>query len=258
MNEQNLIHFFRRQAPEETKRGWRCPDEATLAAYVDHTLQEPAGKKVEAHLAGCDFCLGQVALLAQLEDAKAPEEVPAALLARARELASRPAPASLWPVVRWGAVAAATASLALVVTLRVRQPETVPAVPVPSAPSRTEVTPSLPAPPPVAAAPSRVRNGQAQPILPELIFPRAEGAISREGLEFRWKEITQALFYEVRVVSEHGDLIWEGRATGTSLRPPAEVSLEAGQKYYVWVRAYLPEGKSLQSRAVAFRVGPNR
>ena len=259
MNEKNLMHFFRRQALGESGRSWRCPDEATLSAYVDHTLEQRAGQKMEAHLAGCGFCLAQVASLARLEDAKAPEEVPAALLALARELAARQAPASLWPAFRWGAVAAATASLVLVVTLRVRQPETTPALPAPSAPSRTEVTPSPPpAPPPATPPRSKVRNGLTRQILPELVLPRPDAAISGEDVEFRWKEVPQSLFYEVRVVSAEGNLIWEGRASGTSLRLPGEARLEAGQKYFVWVRAYLPEGKSVQSRAVAVRVSGKR
>jgi hypothetical protein len=78
--------------------------------------------------------------------------------------------------------------------------------------------------------------------------------IPRGSLEFRWRQVPRSLFYDVRLATAEGDLVWEGQATVTSLRPPGDLQLEGGRKYFVWVRAYLPEGKTVQSRALAFSV----
>jgi hypothetical protein len=76
--------------------------------------------------------------------------------------------------------------------------------------------------------------------------------VARPDLEFRWREIPGALYYEVRVVTADGDVAWETKSTGAAVRPPHDLALAAGQKYFVWIRAHLPEGKALQSRASAF------
>jgi hypothetical protein len=75
-----------------------------------------------------------------------------------------------------------------------------------------------------------------------------------EGLEVRWRGVPGSLFYEVRLVTAEGTNVWEGRTEATAAPLPAGVGLLPGQKYYVWVRAYLSEGKTLKSAATGFRV----
>ena len=92
------------------------------------------------------------------------------------------------------------------------------------------------------------------PSLPEQVFPRPDSVVRREDVEFRWTAVPRSLFYEVRIATTEGDLVWEGRAPATRLRPPNDLRLEAGQKFYFWVAAYLPEGRTVRSPAVAFVV----
>lgn len=247
MGEDEVIKLLEALTQERGERTRRCLSEAELAAYAENQLEGRAKARVEEHVADCRFCLEQIGFLLWLREGEAPEAVPPGLEARARVLGGRKP--SLRPAYRWGAMAAATAGVAALVLLRARPPET----PVP--PSPPVAVPSVEAPTTVATPePPAVRSRSIGPSRPEQVFPRPDAAVRREDLEFRWRPVPRSLFYEVRLATEEGDLVWAGRASATSLRPPKELRLEGGQRYFVWVRAHLPEGRTIQSRAVAFTV----
>lgn len=258
MTENELATLLQARGAERSKRTWRCPDEARLAAYADNQLEDRARHSLEDHLAGCEFCPGQLAFLARLQGSEPPEQVPPQLLARARELAAKQT-RSLWvPGLRWATAFGAAASLLLVATLWLNQPEI--SVSPPSPPEGPSPE-SLAAPPPIPPAPAEplpsVRSRQPEPVAPELLFP-AEGSVVRAGyIDFQWRGMPRSLFYEIRVVTAEGDLVWRGRAEATRVQLPPDVQLAAGQKYFVWVRAYLPEGKTAKSAVVGFNVGGN-
>src|SRR6478672_8246697 len=86
MEDAEIRKLLQVQHGKAERRGWRCPDENRLAAYVAQRLSGSARKSVEAHVADCDFCLGQVAFLTQSADWVSPEAVPTQLLSRARKL----------------------------------------------------------------------------------------------------------------------------------------------------------------------------
>jgi hypothetical protein len=94
-------------------------------------------------------------------------------------------------------------------------------------------------------------------ILPDLLFPQEGSGIAPEELKFSWQAVEQSVFYEIRLVTADGSLMWEKRLEATSVRLPADVRVADGRKYFVWVRAYLPEGKTLKSSTVGFTVGEN-
>ena len=108
-----------------------------------------------------------------------------------------------------------------------------------------------PAPPSTPA----VRHSAPTPLLLELEFPVENATLSPKQLEFRWLRVPAAAYYEVHVVTEDGSVVWLGKVEGTVVRVPDGVSMEAGRKYFVWVRAYLSGGGTVKSAAVAFRVG---
>jgi hypothetical protein len=109
-----------------------------------------------------------------------------------------------------------------------------------------------------SATPRVVRNEQRASVALRLLFPREGTIVSRESFDFRWTEVRGSLFYEIRLMTAEGDLVWEGRIEGTQTRVPANVQLVPGGKYFVSVRAYLPEGKTLPAAVVGFRVAENR
>jgi hypothetical protein len=257
MNEQDLLRLLRARKTGQGQRSWRCPDEADLAAYADARLADRARRRLEVHLADCAVCLDQVAFLLRPEESTAPE-VPPGLLARARELGAEGKEARWLAEWRWSAAAAGAACVVLGAIVWLRQP------PPPLAPSGRGPAPLVevaPAPAAIAvpsATPRVVRNEQRASVALRLLFPREGTIVSRESFDFRWTEVRGSLFYEIRLMTAEGDLVWEGRIEGTQTRVPANVQLVPGGKYFVSVRAYLPEGKTLPAAVVGFRVAENR
>jgi len=260
MVEKNLLRLLRAANVSEAKRGWKCPSDGDIAAYADHRLEGQAKERLETHLSDCDFCLSQVSFLAQMDSAQLPADVPDSLLARAQGLQpSRERVGMTWSW-RWGATAAAVASLAIIVTVSLQnsvvQP---PAVPTLAKITPAPQTPAQAAPEVARATPSDPNVRQATPkrLAPVLIFPRPNATLASRAIDFRWEGIHEALFYEIKVVSADGDLVWASRADGTSATLPSSLSLQSGRKYFVWVEAVLADGKSVRSESVAFVVAPN-
>lgn len=73
-------------------------------------------------------------------------------------------------------------------------------------------------------------------------------------VEFRWKALPQALFYEIRVVGAEGDLLWEQRVEDTRARMPRGTAGSQQGKLFVSVRAHLPDGQTMKSQVVGFWV----
>jgi hypothetical protein len=133
-----------------------------------------------------------------------------------------------------------------------REPEKL-AVPSPMPPAapmlaRTEPLSS-------SKAPSReiLRKPVFSEAVPVIIFPLADTAVPRRQLKFNWKPISQSRYYELRVVASDGDLLWEGHTEKSVLRLPADVMLKRGS-YFVWITAYLADGRVAKSSPVRFVV----
>lgn len=255
MKERILTRFFRRSSTMRDRPGWRCPDDSELAAYADHRLAENEKARLEAHLADCGFCLGQVAFLVRAQGAELPQDVPGPMLARARELASSGTTARSSRAWRWQALVATAACLVIVGLVTLRQPQRPPAPPTrPKALAPASLPPSAGAPPAeIQTVPPRAaRNAPTGLLPPVVISPRDGAVVSSTKLEFRWKPVQGCIYYEVRLLDAEGSVVWEQRTESTSMNLPAEVSLKAGQKYFVWIKAVLAGGAALQSKAVGF------
>jgi hypothetical protein len=87
-----------------------------------------------------------------------------------------------------------------------------------------------------------------------LISPRPNATLLRESIDFRWEGVHDALFYEVKLVSAEGDVVWEFKTEKTSAALPSGLGLQPGRKYFAWVEAALAEGKTVRSESVAFNV----
>lgn len=257
MDEKGLAYFFRTSDSEPPRRSWACPDESLLAAYVDGHLDSPARQHAETHVADCSYCLRQVAFLVRTESPQALAEVPHTLLAQARALVASDEATRLRLAWRWGAVAAVAASAAIGAALWLGRPGKLSTPTQTPIPPPAQVVSPLPAIVPPSVTPNLMRSGSRGAVLPQVLSPRDGSVVSGDQLEVRWKEIPKTLFYEIRVVTAEGDLVWEGRTEATKARLPQEVQLQPGQKYFIWVRAHLPEGKTVQSRAVAFHIADN-
>ena len=238
------------------QRTWRCPDETLLAAYVEQQLDEDGRHRVESHLADCNFCLNQVGFLLSTQASRQPAAVPGELLRRATELVAADGLASSRTSWQWGALAGATACFVAIVAVSLRKPPSTFVSPPAPAGVRVE-QPVLPAPAtaPTPATARAARNGQTNRFELQLLFPREGSVVPRREVEFRWEPVRGSQSYEVRLVTAEGNVIWEGRVEGTSARVPWTVELVPGQDYFVFVRAFLPAGKTLKSPAVRFKAG---
>jgi hypothetical protein len=257
MDERTLKRLLRATDRPPDQPGWGCPTETQLEAYFDERVFAAERAGIEAHLSDCDRCLEQIAFLARLPVSEPQDAVAPDLLAKAKGLVSSRQRPWLAPALRWGAVAAA-ACLVLAVGLNWR------------APSHTDVPravrPAIPeAPPP----PSAVAVPLAPPVLPPatvrkspestsqvvIVSPQEKATLSAHALEFTWRAVPSALYYEVRVTTEDGTVVWQAKADATSVRLPADRPLRPGAGYFVSVRAYLAGGGSVLSAWVSFQVG---
>lgn len=243
MQYDDLSLLLRQGVGSDPRSTTQCPEDAEIAALVDEALGFEKAQRIRSHVAGCDFCMARVGFLARLRDlpkADAPAEALThpSLLNRVRRLpdgertASRP---------RWRWAAAAAAALVLVV-LSVAQWENVQSL---------------------GEAPSEVRNGAALLSSPTILWPQEGLVISPVQLkqrEFSWTPVVGATFYEILLVTADGERVWNSRVETERTRIPAQIEVAAGQEFFVWVRAYLPGGKSLQSGIVGFELsgGPAR
>lgn len=211
-----------------------CPDELEIAGYVDGTLGASACEPLERHLADCSHCLALVALLSRERDTEARETVPAAVVAPAR------APVTTRPTRRWLSAPqwAAAAALVLAVPLLLE----------------------------LGRGPDRGVEGQGRPDAPatrnlgsgtaalQVLAPLPGTVVDGRRLAFRWEAVPGSPYYDVRVVTDAGDVVIRERVTGTTWRPPVGLQLQPGAEYFVHVDAYPSGDKAVSSDHVPFRV----
>jgi hypothetical protein len=257
MQGKGLVYFFKTRLKKIGQRRWNCPHDSQIAAYADHQLAGPAKDRVEAHLADCDFCRDQVGYLIRSANASLPEPPPDSLLQRAKKLGEQRPRAEGRAFWHWGKIAAATACLVVIGTIALRNksagPTTAPANHPMAFPTQTPPQIVPPAPGAITPQPT-VRSGHKTVLEPALVFPTAGAMVPENEIDFRWEPVAGALDYEVKLLTEEGDMVWTDISSASSLRLPADVKLEAGRKYFVQVRANLAEGKSAQSAPIAFTV----
>jgi len=161
---------------------------------------------------------------------------------------------------RWAATAPAAACLILLYLTQLQTPE-MPRSYAPPAPeielSRRVATAENTQPAATSQPAVRrdsLRAAPARPSAPSLLWPREGESLPAGELHFRWHRFDGALAYELRLVTADGDLVWSARTSEEEIQPPADLPLHPGEKYFVWVLARLPEGKSVKSPATSFLV----
>jgi len=260
MEEKELKQLFS-ITDKKPARGWTCPDENQLAEFVEGRVDDRTRKSLEAHFADCDFCLASITLLTKSSEWPPPEEVPAHLLVRARSLVDTRKKKTFW---RWG-WAAATACLLVfgafmfwqfhpnrtlqspgdfVAQVQQSQPTETPKRDEPP----VEIVQSKPTAKPSEKRPTlRSSNNELKPAV---LSPREGAVLSNSELNVRWTPVAGASFYEVKVVSNDGGLVFRERTS----QPALVKSLQPGAKYFVTVIAYFDGGRTVMSDLISFRV----
>jgi hypothetical protein len=258
MAEEELKSKFREDGGEQTRgsRKWNCPKDEAIAAYVDLSVDARARSRIESHLADCGYCRGLVADVVRMKGSDAPA-IPVQLKQRAAALAAPRSRSLQW--ILWPATAAGAACV-LIVTLWVRSPQQaiVPSpAPTASAPAAAVIAKSEPAPTLRQQSGEVERKLAPTGHLPVLIFPKQDKVVAPEQLEFRWKGIPRSRYYEIRVVTSEGDLVWSGQSEQVDLKLPSDLKLKDGA-YFIWISAYMDDGRVQKSATVRFQVSASR
>jgi Putative zinc-finger len=234
-------------------RGWKCPSDEMIASYLDAALDSPSRSRLESHLADCEYCRALVAELAKVQRDLEMPSLPPGLMQRAVALVAPKSTRMHW---LWAPAAMAGAAFLVIVAVLLRSPEQ-PIIPSPSAPAAPVIAKSEPAPTLGPPAHEVVRKPYSADLLPSIVSPHPGSIVARERLEFQWETVPHSRYYEIRVVTAEGDLVWEGQSEGSVLQPPADVTLNDGS-YFVWITAYLENGREAKSAPVSFSLASPR
>jgi hypothetical protein len=254
MDVRKIVRMIRAKTlSQSAHRRWTCPSAEQVAAYLEQRLAADDKARFEVHLASCDFCIGLISSLVRQQEAEKQVEAPGLLVRQAIDAV--PEKASARRSWRWMfAPALATIVVASAVLLKSPRPAQF-ASPNLSAPAVEQTAP----PGPVLQSQSRpprtpeVRSLKTPASSLQLLEPPSGSTVRGEGLRFRWKAVAKAAYYEIRVVNSEGDPVWRAESTDAAAQVPTDLSLRPG-KYFVWVRAYLSDGRTLKSDTIAFRI----
>jgi hypothetical protein len=230
--------------------------------YARGTLGDEARDAFETHYFACDPCFHKVytslALRAELAALPGAEPAPEPAPRRSWWLIVAPVAATAVVVIAaalWFRNPALPASPAIVADAPpATAPAAAPAMPTPADASAGHSAVSRAAPVTGSRAREAVRNTPPAASALMLLSPSDNQVLPIERLDLSWRHVPGVVYYDFQIVTEEGNVVWSGRADGTSSTLPAGHGLQAGQKYFVWVRAHLSGGGTVKSPAVPFRV----
>jgi len=194
-----------------------------------------------------------------MECSAAEMQVPTAWLRRVEAITAGRAKAS--PMRRWVPVAlvAAAAVVIAVMLLRLLSP-----IPPPSV-SATTPTPQPQVAASAAPAPKLFTKGKqrerevvrnSNPAVSLQITTPAQGSRVAPGSSIRWHSIENSMYYEAQLLSADGELLWKAKVEAAQTALPADFAVPAERKCFLVVRAYLPDGKTVESGAVRVVLQP--
>jgi hypothetical protein len=205
-----------------------CPDEHVIAGYVDGTLEAQATVQLQRHLADCGHCLGLVALLAgEREPAQASSSPAVATRAGTK-------PEGWGGVQKWAVAAALLLAVPVIFQMGRNSDRGVEGQGRPPDTTTRMVAPA---------------GGALQ-----VLSPGPGSAVDPSRLVFSWTEVPGSPYYDLRIVTDEGDVIVEQRVKSTSWQSSTPLGLKRGAEYFVLVEAYPSGDKALSSRHVPFRI----
>jgi hypothetical protein len=218
MDRKKLIAYLRRSAAGKPECTPFCPDDNDIAAYVDADLSDSARILIERHLPDCPACVSRVGLLMRLMRGDAANVTTAASV-----------PAKTWRQItpQWAVAATVVLTIGwLAWSPSVDQFDDYEAV--------------------------RTISSVLTP--PEILAPSSGILGERDGFVIRWTEVPGSLYYEIRVVTDAGDLLSEARVENTEWTIGQDLGLEPGREYFIRVDAYLSDAKAIRSDHIPFKL----
>lgn len=244
MEHEKLSELLRILLTNAAVRTPDCPDNHELAASVDGQLSDEILNQLALHLADCDFCTAQLGLLKRLHESDPECQVTEFVLARAGRMGAKHTRPIIHYAPRWAS--AAVIVLAVLLVFRWNSPNL----------EDSEATDS--ASPDITSQvfePRQSRNLNPDILKPWVLAPATGSTIDPGSLVFQWTGIPGSLYYDVRVVTDEGDLIWQARVEDTEIGLPEHLQLKPDTDYFFRVDAYLASAKSISSHHVLFSIG---
>ena len=250
MGDKNFPGMRSENSEDPPTRRWTCPDDETIAAYVDNSLSHTTKARIEFHLSKCERCRVIVTDVVKLQRELELPVPPFELARRPVQFTPPVSPRSRWIWAPAAAMALIVLITAIISLLRGPQKLLVSSPPPPTAPLVAKAEPLT-----VSRTPPReiLRKPQLSEALPVMLSPHPDSAVVREHLEFNWTPVSHSRYYEINVVTSDGDLLWEGQTEKPVLRLPSNIVLKRGS-YFVWITAYLADGRVTKSSPVRFVV----
>jgi Putative zinc-finger len=234
MTPEDLPSLLCASLAEPSGRCTECPDEHQIAAYVDGALATETTAGLETHIADCDHCLALVGLLSREREMPATEPVSNARVAYA-DGPARPKPrVGTLSVPQWAAAAVVVIAMAALIRLT-------------QSPGPTESSAEG------SDAPTTRSAAATAPGL-TLLSPTPGVDVNAGQLTVSWTPVPGTHYYDVRVVTDAGDVIAEEHVGGTEWRLSDPAVLQPGAEYFVHVDAFIADDKTVSSQHVAFRV----
>jgi hypothetical protein len=234
MNPDHLKSLLAAGAIDDPGPSLACPDEHQIAGYVDGGLDAAARERVERHIVDCGPCLALVGLLCRERDADAIEPVPQDVRAPSRAQATS-RPQRRWQTATpWAAAAALVLAVPLLLQLGRNLDHSI------EQQGRSD--------------PPATRTSMSTGAGLQVLAPGVGAAVDPRRMSFHWTEVAGTPYYDVRIVTDAGDVVVQQRVIGTTWRPPAQLNLQPGAEYYVHIDAYPSGDKAVSSDHVLFRV----
>ena len=218
MDRKRLISNLQSSAVGASERTPFCPNDDDIAAFVDGTQDDSERILIERHLPDCEACVGRVGLLTRLmRDHESNIAMSASAAART------------WrqTVPRWAVAATVVLTIGWLASSPTLEP---------------------------SDDYSAVRSTGSVLTPPEILAPRSGILGERGGFVVRWTEVPGSLYYEIRVVTDAGDLLSEARVKNTEWTIGHELRLEPGREYFIRVDAYLSDLQTIRSEHMPFRL----
>jgi hypothetical protein len=237
----------------DLRRGWNCPDEQALASFLDCACDPELRKRLEDHLSSCTYCRALVTesvKTARLENLR---PVPPAVLSRVRSMGNTAPRRWRWSWLPLSMAPVGCAAVLLFAWLQAPQTLDLPRRAAPSAPAVFK----SPSSGPEIVRPADVVRGSDHGLpLPTVISPAGSSVIEPDRINFRWRAVPHASYYQVRVLTAEGELLWQHDSAENHLHDDG-LTLPAG-RYFVLVSAIMENGRSQESSPVEFRAARKR
>jgi hypothetical protein len=236
MDQQKLKELLHLQPEDISEPTPFCPDGGELVARLQGDRTDADQERLERHLVDCSYCRAQAAVLTRFMQSGTDAQIPDALLVQASQLGNRPRRRRSRLALHVAAAAVTVIALTAVLT-HSQNPDS----------DLSGVWRTI-----AGAEPEEVRNIDSAYRGPKLLAPSDGSRIRPDELTVRWTEVPGSIYYDVRLVDVQGFVLWQDRVKERYASPPSQLQLEAGERYFVRVDAYLAESKRVSSDHVTF------